>query len=399
MRNIPVASGLVILTVYLVLSLLAWYSVHTAFQKENARVAKWPGRVTLILSILQSVAFCLLFIYPFNTASTTRYSLYFIYNSILLTDLFVKIPLALGGSLTLLCRGYERIRSVTAFMSLILASGTGLLMIWGFTIGPRMLYKNHITIKLNDLPEQFDGFRITQISDTHLGNFHYGRLLDKAMKANQDFNPELLVFTGDLVNNFSYETNGWAEKFNAFQAKQKVAIPGNHDYGDYFRWKDSVSKMENRAGIMNAFGDLGFRLLMNQSTYVARGNDTIYVAGVENWGHAPFPQYADLPKTMAGIPSGSFIILLSHDPSHWYSEIRMREGFPLTLSGHSHGLQWGIKLAGLEFSLIYLSRKNWAGLYRQGENHLYVNRGLGTIGIPFRLDMPAEITFITLRKR
>ena len=399
MRNIPITSGLILLTIYLVLSALAWYAVYSAFQKDGGSGSKWPGKSLLLLSLFQSAAFFILFIYPYNAASTTRYSFYFLYNSILLTDYFVKIPLALGGTGALLFRNNLPVRSVIAFMSLFIASGTGLLMIWGFTAGPRMLHQNHLTITVDNLPDHFDGFRITQISDTHLGNFRYGRMFDKAVSANREFDPDILVFTGDLVNNFSYETVGWHEKFNAFSAAGKFAIPGNHDYGDYYRWKDEVSKNENRAGIIKAFSDFGFRLLMNQSFPVIKGNDTIYIAGVENWGHAPFPQYADLQKTTEAIPAGAFIILLSHDPSHWYSEIRMREGFPLTLSGHSHGLQWGIKLAGLEFSLIYLSRKNWAGLYRQGGNHLYVNRGLGTIGIPFRLDMPAEITFITLKKR
>ena len=221
----------------------------------------------------------------------------------------------------------------------------------------------------------------------------------RAIRENNRFKPDILVFTGDLVNNFAYETERWKGEFQEFDAPYKFAISGNHDYGDYYRWPDKNLKEENYRGILTAIDEFGFELLSNRSYAIVRSSDTVYVTGVENWGHPPFPQYADLGKALKDVPAGAFKILLTHDPAHWEAEIMNKGNFPLTLSGHSHGLQWGIKPAGIEFSLIYLSRITWAGLYENQGNYLYVNRGLGTIGIPMRIDMPAEITFFILRKK
>jgi len=139
--------------------------------------------------------------------------------------------------------------------------------------------------------------------------------------------------------------------------------------------------------------------LRNESVKISNSKDSIYLIGVENWGHKPFPQYANLVLALENVPQGSFKILMTHDPSHWESKICGKQDIVLTLSGHTHGLQWGFKPGGIEFSLMYFLRKKWAGLYSNNEQYLYVNRGLGTIGVNFRLDMPAEITQITLRKK
>jgi hypothetical protein len=397
MRNIPFSGGFIFLIVYFILSALAWYAIRTACNKKS--LPGNPPRLFVVFSIIQALAFFILFIFPFNTATNDRYSLYFVYNSILITDLFTRIPLALAGLFSLILFRAVRLKSIISISGTILSAALLLIFLWGFTFGPRSLKQQEVILELDDIPTAFDGTRITHISDTHLGNFHYPGMFDRAVSANNGFNPDILVFTGDLVNNFANETYGWADRFNRFRAAYKFAVPGNHDYGDYYRWPDNDQKNENRRMIMQAFSDFGFNLLSNQSVPVVRGHDTIYIAGVENWGHPPFPQYADLDKSTGEIPPGKFTILLSHDPAHWYSIIRHRDDFPLTLSGHSHGLQWGIKLAGIEFSLIWFSRKTWGGLYDYNGNYLYVNRGLGTIGIPLRVDMPAEITFITLKKK
>lgn len=396
MRNIPIYTGLIILFFYLVISFFGWIAIRNTLSKSG--YIFW-NRLYWIASICQAVSFFLLFIYPFTTSTTTKYSLYFIYNSILITDIFSKIPLFLGGLAALISKRKSVFRFYFSFNGLILSLGVFLIFLWGFTIGARTLHKNHIELYLNSLPVSFDGLRITQLSDFHLGNYHYFRMFERAIKANNEFNPDLLLFTGDMVNNFASEADGWKDNFLQFEATNKFAVQGNHDYGDYYRWPEKALKELNYRGILQSFEDFGFKLLSNHSYKITRGADTIYITGVENWGHPPFPQYADLEKALAGIPDNSFKILMTHDPAHWDSIIKYKDNFPLTLSGHSHGLQWGIKLAGIEFSLIYLSRKYWAGLYEYNGNSLYVNRGLGTIGIPLRIDMPAEITFITLRKK
>lgn len=398
MRNIPLPTGLVILFFYLLIAFIGWIALRNILSSNKSEVFFWK-RLYWIVSTLQAVSFFLLFVYPFTTSSTTKYSLYFIYNSILITDIFTKIPLFLSGFVSIFFRRKSVSRYYLSFSGLVLSSAVFLIFLFGFTFGARTLNKNHIELYMSDLPASFDGFKIAQISDTHLGNYHYYRMFERAIKRNNEFNPDLLLFTGDLVNNFASETEGWKDKFLRFEATNKFAVQGNHDYGDYYRWPDKLLKESNYLGIMQAFNDYGFTLLSNNSFEITNGIDTIYITGVENWGHPPFPQYADLEKALTGIPDNAFKILLTHDPAHWESIIKYKDNFPLTFSGHSHGLQWGIKLAGIEFSLIYLSRKTWGGLYEYNGNHLYVNRGLGTIGIPLRIDMPAEITFITLRKK
>lgn len=398
MRNISFPAGLIILIFYVLISLLVWIALKNLLLRHKCNFVFWK-RLYWIVCILQAVSFFILFVYPFTTSSTTRYSLYFIYNSILITDIFSKIPLFIGGIISLLFTKKSVIRYYLSFGGFILSLSLLFIFFWGFSLGPRTLKENHIVLYYRNLPTSFDGFRITQVSDIHLGNFNFNKMFEQAILANNEFNPNLLLFTGDLVNNFATETQGWKDKFLRFNAISKFAIQGNHDYGDYYRWPDKSLKEQNYIGILHAFEDFGFTLLSNQSHKIIRGTDTIYITGVENWGHPPFPQYADLEKALNGIPDNQFKILMTHDPAHWESIIKYKDRFPLTLSGHSHGFQWGIKLAGIEFSPIYLSRKTWAGLYEYNGNILYVNRGLGTIGIPLRIDMPAEITFITLKKK
>jgi len=209
--------------------------------------------------------------------------------------------------------------------------------------------------------------------------------------------PDLLLFTGDLVNNFSDEIKGFEPILKQLPALYgKYAILGNHDYGDYSAWPDSMAKQKNLELIKLGLTDAGFTLLLNQWEKIAVKDTSFSLIGVENWGHPPFPQYANLDAAMNGIPDNSFKILMSHDPAHWKSIVIPQTAIQLTLSGHTHGAQFGIKIAGIEFSPIYFIQKNWGGLYQADNQKLYVNRGLGTIGFPGRIGMQPEITLLTL---
>jgi hypothetical protein len=206
-----------------------------------------------------------------------------------------------------------------------------------------------------------------------------------------------LLFTGDIVNNFSDEMNGFESYLAKLSAKYgKYAIQGNHDYGDYYEWPDSVSKRNNLKQIENGLINSGFKLLLNQWETIGVKDSSFSLIGVENWGHRPFPQYADLDTAMKGVPANSFKILMSHDPAHWDAIVVPQTDIPLTLSGHTHGGQFGFKIAGIEFSPIYFIQKNWGGLYEADNQYLYVNRGLGTIGFSGRVEMKPEITLLTL---
>jgi predicted MPP superfamily phosphohydrolase len=221
----------------------------------------------------------------------------------------------------------------------------------------------------------------------------------KVKTETEKINPDIVLFTGDLVNNFSKELVGWDEVFQKINKKsESYSILGNHDYGDYTNWKSDTAKIENFKKIISSHETFGFKLIDNNHVKLKSGNDSLYIIGVENWGHPPFPQYANLEQAMKGIPEDAFKILLSHDPAHWEQIIKYRDDISLTLSGHTHGAQWGIKKAGFTFSLIYLTRENWGGLYEYGKSRLYVNTGLGTVGIPWRINMPCELTVITLKR-
>lgn len=397
MRNLPFFTAAIVILIYLTLSWLCWLSVRILIKKPYFH--RLFTRFYFAFTAGQSLTFIALFIYPFTAATATYYPLYFIYNSVLIADIFVKIPLSLAGVGVLITRS-PQVRFALSFGSVIFSAGIALAFAWGFTLGARSLQQNHIELNFSQLPESFDGYRIAVLSDFHLGNFHYKGLFDRTIHSCNEFNPDILLFTGDLVNNFAEETAGWEVYFNRLQATDgKFAVLGNHDYGDYFRWPAVLEKQENFEGIVQSFKDFGFELLTNSQISVSRENDSIFIIGVENWGHPPFPKYGDLERASENVPDGSFRILLSHDPAHWEESVKSNDQFPLTFSGHSHGFQWGVKLAGFEFSIAALARNNWGGLYSHQGNYLYVNKGIGTIGLPLRLDMPAEITFVTLRKR
>jgi len=397
MRNLPLLVAIYVILFYLVISWLSWISIRILTNKPST--SKIFNRLYLALTAFQLLSFTALFIFPFTAATATFYPAYFIYNSILITDIFVKIPLALSAFGVLILRS-RRVKFALSIGSFLISAGIALAFVWAFTMGARSLQKHHIELHFTHLPESFDGYRLAVLSDFHLGNFNYKGLFERTIRASNDFNPDILLFTGDLVNNFAEETEGWDVYFKKFKARDgKYAVLGNHDYGDYFRWPSTLKKQQNFEGIRKSLGDFGFEILANNSVAIIRGNDSIFITGVENWGHPPFPQYGDLEQAGNHLPEKSFRILMTHDPAHWEESVKFDERYPLTFSGHSHGFQWGIKPAGFEFSLARMARENWGGLYSYRDNYLYVNKGIGTIGLPLRLDMPAEITFVTLRKR
>jgi predicted MPP superfamily phosphohydrolase len=211
---------------------------------------------------------------------------------------------------------------------------------------------------------------------------------------------DILFFTGDLVNNFYEELNGWIPILGQLKAKYaKYSILGNHDYGNYYHWKSETDKSENFRKIQEAEAQMGFKMLNNQSEVFTLNNEKIAIIGVENWGHHPFPQYADYEKASKDVLDIPFKILLTHDPTHWDAKIQGKTDVDLALSGHTHGMQFGVHIAGKEWSPAEFKYPHWAGLYQEGKQYLYVNRGLGVIGYPGRVGMPPEITVIELKRQ
>jgi predicted MPP superfamily phosphohydrolase len=257
----------------------------------------------------------------------------------------------------------------------------------------------HLTLRFKTLPENYEGLRIVHISDLHLGSFNYKyHVLERAINIINRLEADYIFFTGDLVNNFAWELKGWESTLRKLNAKEgKYAVLGNHDYGDYSPWDSPESKQRNLELIKYFFKKIEFKLLLNESVVIEKGNQKIAIAGVENWGHPPFKQYGDLEKTLNEVKDIAFNILLSHDPTHWKEEVIHDTDIALTLSGHTHGMQAGINLKNRQWSPIQYKYEHWSGLYQQGQQYLYVNHGLGWLGFPGRLGIRPEITCLKLR--
>lgn len=272
-------------------------------------------------------------------------------------------------------------------------------MIYGMLHGRFDFRITEQSIAFPNLPDAFDGLRIVQISDAHLGSFYqnFKAVLPGFDMVNK-LRPDLIFFTGDMVNNYADECDGWESYFSKLEARYgKYAILGNHDYGDYVPWKSEEAKKENLKTLVRNIEKMGFRMLLNQNEQVRIGSDAIDLIGVENWGSGRFAKYGDLDQAMRNSDQ-SFKILLSHDPSHWDEQVREKTNIDLTLSGHTHGMQFGIEVPGIKWSPAQYRYPRWGGLYREKNQYLHVNRGFGYIGFPGRVGIPPEITLIELRK-
>jgi len=273
-----------------------------------------------------------------------------------------------------------------------------ILLVYGALLGRFFFKTEKITLGFSNLPVSFNNFRIVQISDIHLGSWYRKeKKMAAAVSLVNGLAPDLILFTGDLVNNFSEETNGWNHILKKTSARYgKFSILGNHDYGDYWDWKNEAEKQENIQLLYRAHENMGFRLLLNQAETIGINGHEIGIIGVENWGKPPFEQYGDLRKAIADLKPVPFKILLSHDPSHWQAEVHEKTDISLTLSGHTHAMQFGFKIGRYQWSPVKYIYKLWSGLYGNNGQYLYVNRGLGSLGFPGRIGMRPEITCITL---
>lgn len=392
MRSFQFVFWITFLFIYILISLSSYRATLNLIGKKNLKgiFFSWSALILFFMVAL--------YIWPGNIRNTENYALYFIFNGILFIDLCFKLLLSFSylGGLFL-----QKRKEIFSWFGMIISAGMVILLLQGIFVGKNNSEVKSIDIKFNELPERFDNYKILHISDVHLGSFIFSKkILQDLKKQITAIAPDLVLMTGDLVNNFFYELDGYEEIFSEIaQSAVSFSILGNHDYGNYSNWDSDVDKKNNFDSLILAQERFGFNVLRNENCVVKEGNDSIYVIGVENWGHPPFPQYADMEKALEGVPENAFKVLLSHDPAHWDSEVKGKKNIELTLSGHTHGLQWGIKPAGIPFSFSYLVRKNWGGLYKwNGNSYLYVNSGLGTVGAPWRIDMPAEITVITLKR-
>lgn len=274
-------------------------------------------------------------------------------------------------------------------------------LIYGMTLGKYNYKVITQQIFFPDLPDAFDGFKITQISDVHSGSFDNPEKINYAIDLINEQEADMILFTGDIVNTHAKEMLPWIETFNRIKKYEygKFSVLGNHDYGEYVTWKTEADKAKNFHDIKELYGKIGFQLMLNEHTYIQKGNDKIALVGVENWG-VKFKKAGDLNKASEGLTKEEFKILMSHDPSHWDAEVNKHpKDFHLMLSGHTHGLQFGIEIPGFfKWSPAEYVYKQWAGLYEKAGKYVYVNRGFGFHAYPGRVGIMPEITVIELKK-
>ncbi len=257
------------------------------------------------------------------------------------------------------------------------------------------------TLHFEDLPDAFDGYRITQISDIHSGSFDNSKKVEYAIDLINEQQSDVLLFTGDLVNNKAEEMHPYMDMFKKLKAKDGIfSILGNHDYGDYITWESEAAKVQNLEDLKTLQKEIDFDLLLNEHRFIEKENQRIAIIGVENWGTGGFKQVGDLQRAASGIKKDDFKILMTHDPSHWDAEVVNDDlHYHLTLSGHTHGMQFGIEIPGwIKWSPIKWRYKQWAGIYKKLGQYINVNRGFGYLAFPGRVGIWPEITVIELKK-
>lgn len=286
-------------------------------------------------------------------------------------------------------------------MALFMAAVPYLSLIYGMFKGGFDIKIKKTKLHLPNLPDAFNGLRIVQISDIHCGSFTTPTHFENAVQLINKEQPDLVFFTGDLVNDVATETEKFSATFSKIQAPMGVySTLGNHDYGDYVSWDSEEEKAANFISLKQKHKDYGWRLLLNEHVALQKGDAKIALIGIENWGARGFTKYGDLKKAHSGTENYPVKLLLSHDPSHWEAEVLKKyNDIDVAFAGHTHGMQFGVEIPGFKWSPVQYIYKQWAGLYQHGNQYLYVNRGLGFIGYPGRVGILPEITVVELSNK
>lgn len=293
-------------------------------------------------------------------------------------------------------------RKFVSQIALGLASVPFLSLLYGMYKGKYDYRVLSYTLEFEDLPDAFDGYRLTQISDIHSGSLDNKKKIEYVVDLINKQESDVVLFTGDLVNNVASEMYPWKETFGKIKAKDGTfSVLGNHDYGDYADWSSEADKNANLEELKQIQKDMGFDLLLNENRFLEKDGQRIALIGVENWGEGGFKKAGDLESAIKDVKASDFKILMSHDPSHWeHQVINHPYHYHLTLSGHTHGMQFGVEIPGMvRWSPVQYRYKYWAGIYEVAGQYINVNRGLGFIGYPGRVGIWPEVSVIELRKK
>jgi predicted MPP superfamily phosphohydrolase len=267
-------------------------------------------------------------------------------------------------------------------------------MLSGIVFGAHAYIVKKNKLILPNLPESFEGVKIVQISDIHSGSFWNRAAVERGVQMIIDQKPDLIFFTGDLVNNLATEFTPWKDVFARLKAPMGVfSILGNHDYGDYFPWETDEAKAANLQDLIKHHAEIGWNLLLDEHVILEKSGEKIGLIGIQNWGTGRFPKYGSVKKAIDGMPQVPVNLLLSHDPSHWDNQVRTEyPHIDVMFAGHTHGMQFGVNIPWLKWSPVQYRYHQWSGLYQEGTQQLYVNQGFGYIGYPGRIGIRPEIT-------
>lgn len=410
-RYIIVFSVIIVICVFL--DIYTWRGLQKTVSKKVFQFFKW-------FIPLSTFLFFLGFILTIYRAGQGIYNAHYLVNlitgftfGVFLAKLLIAAPFLLEDVVRypiLIVRKLKRInrsspampsrrrfvRNISLSLAAIPLSGT----IYAITRGKYNFQVKELTLAFDNLPEAFDGFKIVQFSDFHAGSFDDYEQVKRGLALINEAQPDLIVFTGDLVNNRPQEAEPFIDLLSALDAPYgKFSILGNHDYGDYMPFKNEKERQLNREHLERIHSQCGFDLLNNATRMIQKDSASIALMGVENWGNTPFPQYGDLDIVTKGIDEQQFSILLSHDPDHWEELAKdYPKKFNLTLSGHTHGAQFGVDIPGWQWSPVKYRYKRWLGLYEFKKQYLFVSKGFGFLGFPGRIGMSPEIVVFKLKR-
>lgn len=395
---------IVLLAVFFIIEIYVYQAIRNITTNNYIRIGYW-------VFTLLAYGIILYWILTFNRASRDHQQIQLMVSAMMifvLPKLLSVMFLLIGDFSRFLEFGFKYFtanenyfperRKFISTTALAAAGIFSALAIDGIIFGKYRHSVRKIKLRFKNLPENFKGYKIVQISDVHSGSFFNPQKLQKAIDLINEQDADVVLFTGDMVNNYADEFKPFIPLFKSIKAKDgKFSILGNHDYGDYGAWNSREEKAQNIPTLKNYQAEAGFKLLRNENIALEKNGEKIYLLGVENWGIKPFPQYGDLDKALKGVPEDAIKVLMSHDPTHFDEVVKKHKtNVHLTLSGHTHGMQFGLDLKNIKWSPVKFKYKKWADLYESEGKYLYVNRGFGVIAYPGRVGINPEITVIEL---
>ena len=395
---------IVLLAVFFIIEIYVYQAIRNITTNNYIRIGYW-------VFTLLAYGIILYWILTFNKASRDHQQIQLMVSAMMifvLPKLLSVIFLLIGDFTRFVEFGFKYFtakenyfperRKFISTTALAAAGIFSLLAIDGIIFGKYRHTVRKVKLRFKNLPENFKGYKIVQISDVHSGSFLNPQKLQKAIDLINEQDADVVLFTGDMVNNYADEFKPFIPLFKSIKAKDgKFSILGNHDYGDYGAWNSREEKAQNIPTLKNYQAEAGFKMLRNENIALEKNGEKIYLLGVENWGIKPFPQYGDLDKALKGVPEDAIKVLMSHDPTHFDEVVKKHKtNVHLTLSGHTHGMQFGLDLKNIKWSPVKFKYKKWADLYESEGKYLYVNRGFGVIAYPGRVGINPEITVIEL---